>query len=342
MTQAKVIFSVFDDLGVVQLNRPQVINALDLECVRLISKQLDFWEHDPSIRAVLFRGGGERGFCAGGDIRVLYHHALQNSPKLWHFFDEEYALDYRIHRYPKQTIALMDGVVMGGGMGIGQACTLRIVTERTRMAMPETAIGLFPDVGATYFLSRLSPAQASYIGLTGAHLGGADALRCGLADCLMPASLLTDLSAVSEMARSKKAGCSDTTKRVEPDILTAAVLAAIEHHFNASTVAEIMSSLSMESSAACQAWAAHALTDLRRHSPLMLCVTQEQLRRGRDLSLEECFRMERIMMQHCFMQGDAMEGIRALLVDKDRAPRWQYSSVDTVDTKKVAEFFLPS
>ncbi len=155
----KVLAHIIDGVGVLTLNRPAVLNALDLATVRALTRQLTAWAGDPAIRAVLLRGTGERAFCAGGDVRSLYELQRQGSPDLERFFDEEYALDCLIHRYPKPTIALMDAVVMGGGMGLSQGCTHRLVTERTRMAMPETAIGIFPDVGGSYFLSRLPPAQ---------------------------------------------------------------------------------------------------------------------------------------------------------------------------------------
>lgn len=171
-----VLADIIDGVGVLTLNRSAVLNALDLATVRTLMRQLTAWARDPAIRAVLLRGSGERAFCAGGDVRSLYHLQRQGSPDLGRFFGEEYALDCLIHRYPKPTIALMDGVVMGGGMGLAQGCTHRLVTERTRMAMPETAIGIFPDVGGSYFLSRLPPALGAYIGVVGDTLSGVNAV----------------------------------------------------------------------------------------------------------------------------------------------------------------------
>lgn len=335
---AEVLFSCIGGVGIVSLNRPQVLNALDLPTIRQIAAQLDAWADDPAVRAVLFRSAGGRAFCAGGDIRSLYRDALAEAPELGQFFDEEYALDCRIHRYPKPTIALLDGVVMGGGMGIGQGCALRLVTERTRMAMPETAIGLFPDVGASFFLARLPPALANYLGLVGQTISGADALACGLADRLVRSDALDDLPAL--LARIDADDWpADVPSGTVPDVFDAQVLAAIAQHFSSDSVPAIMASLAGDAGAGSRAWSAHTLAQLEKLSPLMLCVTHEQLRRGRGLALEACFRMERGLMRHCFAHGDAREGIRALLVDKDRAPRWQHAGVADVDPALVDFFF---
>lgn len=338
LNAAEVLFSCVDGVGVVSLNRPQVLNALDLPSIRRIATQLDAWADDPALRAVLFRSAGGRAFCAGGDIRSLHRHALAGAPELGQFFDEEYALDCRIHRYPKPTIALLDGVVMGGGMGIGQGCSLRLVTERTRMAMPETAIGLFPDVGASFFLSRLPPALANYLGLVGQTISGADALACGLADRLVRSDMLDELPALFDRI-DNHAWPAEIPCSAVPDVFEPEVLAAIEQHFSLDSVPTILASLASDVKSGSQSWSAHTLAHLKKLSPLMLCVTHEQLRRGRGLALEACFRMERGLMRHCFAHGDAREGIRALLVDKDRVPRWQHGGVADVDPALVNFFF---
>lgn len=336
---ANVLVHVTDGVGVLTLNRPAVLNALDLATVRALTRQLTAWASDPAIRAVLLRGTGERAFCAGGDIRSLHALKRQGSSDLERFFEEEYALDCLIHRYPKPTIALMDGVVMGGGMGISQGCTHRLVTERTRMAMPETAIGIFPDVGASYFLSRLSPALAAYVGVVGDTLSGADAVVSGLADRLVPSTFFTDLPALIAAidAGAWPLAPSQTTI---PSLLTAPVLAAVERHFGQPGVGEILASLAGETDPALRPWVARTLGLLAQRSPLMLCVTLEQLQRGRRLGLEDCFRMERTMMAHAFAHGDTMEGIRALVIDKDRAPRWRHAGVEAVGREEVEAFFV--
>lgn len=337
-TPPTVLAHVIDGVGVLTLDRPAVLNALDLATVRALTRQLGAWADDSAIRMVLLRGSGERAFCAGGDVRSLYQLQRQGSPELGRFFDEEYALDCLIHRYPKPTIALMDGVVMGGGMGLAQGCTHRLVTERTRMAMPETAIGLFPDVGGSYFLSRLPPALGAWIGVVGDTLSGADAVLSGLADHLLPSAFLADLAAVIAAVDANVWPIAPTHTTL-PSLLTPPVQAAIERHFGQPGVAQILASLAAETDPAVRAWVERTLGLLEKRSPLMLLVTFEQLQRGRRLGLEDCFRMERTMMAHCFAHGDTMEGIRALLVDKDRAPRWRHGSVGEVRPEEVAAFF---
>ncbi|MBL8465264.1 MAG: enoyl-CoA hydratase/isomerase family protein [Thauera sp.] len=336
---ASVLVDIIDGVGVLTLNRPAVLNALDLATVRALTRQLDAWADDPAIRAVLLRGTGERAFCAGGDVCSLYHLQSQGSPELERYFDEEYALDCRIHRYPKPTIALMDGVVMGGGMGISQGCTHRLVTERTRMAMPETAIGVFPDVGGSYFLSRLrSAALGVYIGVVGDTLSGADAVVSGLADRLVPSAFLADLPALIAAIDAGAWPAAPTHTSI-PSLLTAPVLAAVERHFCQPGVEEILASLAGETDPALRTWVERTLGLLAQRSPLMLRVTFEQLRRGRQLDLEACFRMERTMVAHSFAHGDTMEGIRALLIDKDRSPRWRHRAVAEVPREEVEDFF---
>lgn len=335
---ANVLVHTIDGVGVLTLNRPAVLNALDLATVRALTRQLTAWAGDPAIRAVLLRGTGERAFCAGGDVRSLYQLQRAGSPDLGRFFDEEYALDCLIHRYPKPTIALMDGVVMGGGMGLSQGCTHRLVTERTRMAMPETAIGIFPDVGGSYFLSRLPPALGAWIGVVGDTLSGADAVVSGLADRLVSSAFFADLPALIA-AIDAGAWPAAPTQTSIPSQLTAPVLAAAERHFGQPGVGEILAALAGETDPALRPWVERTLGLLAQRSPLMLCVTFEQLQRGRRLGLEDCFRMERTMMAHCFAHGDTMEGIRALVIDKDRAPRWRHGSVAEVRRAEVEAFF---
>ena len=335
---ASVLVDLIDGVGVLTLNRPAALNALDLATVRALTRQLDAWADDPAIRAVLLRGSGERAFCAGGDVRSLYQLQRAGAPELVCYFDEEYALDCRIHRYPKPTIALMDGVVMGGGMGISQGCTHRLVTERTRMAMPETAIGIFPDVGASYFLSRLPPALGAWVGVVGDTLSGADAVASGLADRLVPSAFFADLSALIAAVDAGTWPVAPAHTSI-PSLLTAPVRAAIDRHFCAPGVAEILASLTGETDPALRPWVERTLGLLAQRSPLMMCVSFEQLQRGRRLGLEECFRMERTMMAYSFAHGDTMEGIRALLIDKDRAPRWRHRAVAEVRREEIEAFF---
>src|SRR5690606_27357509 len=193
MTEQSVLAEVRNGVGHLTLNRPAGLNALSLEMVRSLRQQLDAWHNDPAVRLVVLRANGEKAFCAGGDIRGLYDSFKAGDGMYVTFFEEEYAMDQVLHGYPKPVLALMDGFVLGGGMGLAQAASHRVVTERVKMGMPETGIGYFPDVGGSFFLSRLEGAIGQYLGVTGSHIRAADALYCGLADHCISSDLVTEL-----------------------------------------------------------------------------------------------------------------------------------------------------
>ena len=305
--------------GLITLNRPKALNALSLSMIRGLTGTLLAWEHDPSVRVVAIRGMGKESafgaFCAGGDIRFFHQAALEGNPEIEDFFTEEYTLNHLIHAYPKPYVVFLDGIVMGGGMGISQGARLRIVGDRTRMAMPETAIGLFPDVGGSYFLSRTPGRLGVYLGLTGVTIGAADAIYCGLADAYIGAH---------------EAPPPGELERLRP---------AIDRHFAAGSVEGIVASLAAERSPEHESWARETVAKLRQRSPTMLKVTLEQLTRAAQLSLAECFRMELGLIHGCFEQGDFAEGIRAVLVDKDQKPRWNPPAIAQVDAGNVRAFF---
>ena len=303
-------------VATVTLNRPAALNALTLGMVEGLAGWLDAWEKDKGIRTVVLRGAGEKAFCAGGDIRALHDSVKERTPYAPEFYRAEYALDYRIHTYPKAIVAAMDGIVMGGGMGISQGASLRIVGDRTRMAMPETSIGAFPDVGGSYFLSRLAGKLGTYLGLVGPTLNAADAIYCGLADLHVGAGALP-------------------ASELEP------IRPAIDQHFGRDSVGAIIESLRTEDRPRCREWAAKTLGALSNRSPTMLAVTLEQLKRGAKMSLAECFRMELNLIHGSFEQGDYIEGIRALIVDKDKRPRWHPTSIAEVTSSAVETFFAP-
>ncbi len=315
-------------VATVTLNRPAALNALSFGMLEGLTRWLDAWEKDESVRLVVLRGAGDKAFCAGGDIRALHDRfkagvgtdpgsaRLGSVPGFLEFFIVEYALDYRIHTYPKTIVAVMDGIVMGGGMGIAQGAAVRIVGERTKMAMPETAIGLFPDVGGSYFLSRAPGKIGVYLGLVGPTLRAADAIYAGLADVYVGAG----------------AAPAGELERLRP---------AIDQHFARDSVAAIIESLQSERRPELQEWAAKTLEALAKRSPTMLAVTLEQLRRGATLSLAECFRMELNLIHGCFEQGDFVEGIRALIVEKDNQPHWRPPRLAEVSRPAVDAFFKP-
>lgn len=335
--------------GMLTLNRPQALNSLSLEMVRAMTCALLDWRDDDAVKAVLIYSNSEKAFCAGGDIRFFYQAGRktpqQGSALIEDFFTEEYALNRLIHHYPKPYIVLMDGIVMGGGMGIAQchsAGRLRIVTERSKLAMPEVNIGLFPDVGGSYFLSRAPGQIGAWLALTANPIGAADALHAGLADVFIPAERLADLHTL--------AGKCDGDDIAQEARQFAAPLAAggpgelarqreaIDRHFSFDDVPSIMDSLAGDASAFAQA----TLAAMQKRSPLMLCVSLRQLRIGAGMTFEECLRMERSMMRHCFMQGEAFEGIRAAVIDKDMCPAWTLSSPHAVSEEMVAAFFQPA
>lgn len=301
-------------VATVTLNRPEALNALTLGMLKDLSARLDDWEKDERVRMVVFRGAGEKAFCAGGDVRALYASFKAGQGGQHEFFEVEYALDYRIHTYPKTIVALIDGIVMGGGMGISQGARVRIVGDRTRMAMPETAIGLFPDVGGSYFLARLPGALGPYLGLVGPTLRAADAIYCGLADVNVGAAAASEIEALRP---------------------------TIDLHFGRDSVAAIIASLEGEQRTEFRDWAAKTLEALAKKSPTMLAVALEQLRSGAGMSLADCFRMELNMIHACFEQGDFLEGVRALIVDKDNQPRWRPARLADVTPQGIAAFFAP-
>lgn len=291
--------SVRQQTGTIVLDRPAALNGLSLAMVRDLAAILRAWADDAAVAAVVIRSSSEKAFCAGGDIR-FFHDVGRATPQggsalLEDFFTEEYALNHLIHHYPKPLIALMDGVVMGGGMGICQAAPaqrVRIVTEGTRMAMPEVNIGLFPDVGASYFLPRTPGHLGRYLGLTGLTIVAADALYTGLADLFVPQAQMGALLALLDATPGT--GLRNAVEKFAAPFHAAVGISilcqqrsVIEHHFSAPSVKGIMESLAADSAEfACQAYAAMNL-----RSPLMMAVTFELLQRGASLGLADCLRM---------------------------------------------------
>jgi enoyl-CoA hydratase/carnithine racemase len=347
-------------LGLITLNRPKALNALSLAMVRELNHVLQLWQEDAHVKAVVVRGSNKEGpfgaFCAGGDIRYFHEAALSGDVTLEDFFTEEYSLNHLIQNYRKPYIALMDGIVMGGGMGISQGAALRVVTERTKMAMPETHIGLFPDVGGGYFLGRCQGPMCpihmgEYLALTGHVLRGGEALHVGLADVCVDAAALPALwdglcqqnwptgDAVVAWLREQGQATSAQALAHTPAWHTAPVDAV----FSLETVTQIEQALQGSDE-----WSVQTLKALHHQSPLMLCVTLEQIRRGRHMTLAEDLRMERDLVRHCFQtdhlsrrgaNSETVEGIRALAVDKDHQPQWQPARIADVTPEMVQPFF---
>jgi enoyl-CoA hydratase/carnithine racemase len=345
----EVITEVRGRVGFITLNRPRALNALSLPMIRALTQALIAWQAHPQVDAVAIRGQGKEGpfgaFCAGGDIRFFHQAALAGNPELEDFFTEEYALNHLIHHYPKPYVAFLDGIVMGGGMGIsghGGANSLRLVTERTKMAMPETNIGLFPDVGGGWFLSRCPGRVGEYLALSGHVIGGEDAIHAGLADGQLPALELPALW--KSLGEEGVAGISALRSRLEKAPRAHGKLTderpQIDRFFGAASIPELMQALESEGGA----WAAETAAALRKRSPLMLYVVLEQVRRGRSQTLAEDLRMERDLVRNAFhlrpgADSETVEGIRALAVDKDHAPRWNPARIEDVTPEMVEPFF---
>ena len=343
---AEVLSEVRGGVGLITLNRPRALNALSLSMVRALMQVLLEWQHDARVQAVAIRGSNKDGafgaFCAGGDIRFLHQAGSQGDPKIEDFFTEEYVLNHFTHHYPKPYIAFMDGIVMGGGMGISQGGSLRIVTERTKMAMPETGIGLFPDVGGGYFLSRCPGHVGEWLALTGETIGAGDAIAFGLADGCLPAAqqaAVWDAIATQPFADGAAIEAFIKAKFVAASADHESLRAQIDHYFSLPTVRDIVQALE----AADSDWARATAATLRRRSPLMLHVVLEQIRRARHLGLADDLRMERDIVRHCFFlrpgQSETVEGIRALAIDKDHQPRWNPPRIEDVTPEMWQPFF---
>jgi enoyl-CoA hydratase/carnithine racemase len=346
MSGGEVLCEIRNHVAILTLNRPAALNALSLAMIVELRSMLAAHAADPEVRAVLIQGAGDRAVCAGGDIRALYQSYKESGSLHREFFMTEYPLDYSLYCYPKPYVAVMDGITLGGGMGIAQGSTMRIVGDRTRIAMPEVAIGFFPDVGASYFLSRLPGALGLYLALTGVQIRGADALYSQLADVYLPETAIASLCGDLQSLTWSNDHPGDIRRFIRsraalglPAPSLSVLRPAIDRHFSQPTIPAILESLTGETRAAYADWARQTAAVMRTRSPTMLGATLRQLQRGKTLSLAACFRMELAMAQRCFEQGDFLEGVRALIIDKDNSPRWSPDRIEDVTDAMVDTFF---
>ncbi|KTC51111.1 crotonase [Pseudomonas fluorescens ABAC62] len=344
--QDEVLAEIRNHIGHITLNRPAGLNAITLNMVRRLTQQLHEWSTDPSVYAVVLRGAGEKAFCAGGDIRSLYDSFKRGDSLHQDFFVEEYALDLAIHHYPKPVLALMDGFVLGGGMGLVQGADLRVVTERSRLGMPEVAIGYFPDVGGSYFLSRVPGDLGTYLGVTGVQIRAADALYCGLADWYLDSARLTDLDHKLDQLRWHGTPLKDLQGVLAklavqqlPDPPLARLRPVIDHFFGLPDVPSIVEQLQEVTVADSHQWALDTVDLMNTRSPLAMAVTLKMLREGRHLKLEQCFALELHLDRQWFERGDLIEGVRALIIDKDKTPRWNPPTLRDLAAAHVESFF---
>ena len=339
-----VLFEARHGVGFITLNRPKALNALTLPMIRAIAPQLAAWQEDPSVRAVVIRGAGERAFCAGGDVRAVWEAGRNGDPLTKIFFREEYRLNRLVHVFAKPYVALIDGITMGGGVGLSVHGSHRVAGDRTLLAMPEVGIGLFPDVGGSFFLPRLPGRLGLFLAFTGWRLNAADAIHCGLATDYVPSGRMAALAeAFAELDwNSDSAGALvDRTIgrfRAEPAVSElAAHDAVIDHCFSAGSIEAILAALD----AADDDWAAKVAAIIRRQSPTSLKVTLAQLERGAALGFDEAM-VQEYRLSQAFMAGkDFYEGIRALLVDKDNRPKWSPPELAAVTPTDVESHFRP-
>jgi enoyl-CoA hydratase len=320
-------------IGRLVLNRPKALNALDLPMIRALYQALMDWRDDPHVLAVVIQGAGDRAFCAGGDIRAVRTASLDGDTALIEaFFAEEYALNQLIAEYPKPYVALVDGICMGGGIGVSVHGAAIVATEHAMFAMPETAIGFFPDVGATYFLPRLPGMIGTYLGLTGARMTGADAVHAGLATQFTPRA---DLPRLYAALAADGAGALASFAAPLPAFSLAEIRPTLDACFAPDTVPDIVHRLEAESGD----WPLATLKTLRGLSPSALFWSLAIIRAGADRTLAQCLEAELALTRTATRHPEFIEGVRAMVVDKDRRPNWQPNAIEAVNPADIQAMF---
>lgn len=339
-----VLFEVRNGTGFITLNRPNALNALTLDMIHELTPLLMAWQEDPSVRAVVIRGAGDRAFCAGGDVRAIWDAGRAGDRLTEDFFRAEYTLNRLVHVFAKPYVALIDGVTMGGGVGLSVHGSHRVAGDKTLLAMPEVGIGLFPDVGATYFLPRLAGRLGLFLALTGWRLNGADAVYCGLATDYVPSDRMDDLVEAFAALDWEEAqpgtlvdGVIDRFKTPPAASELEPHQAVIDHCFSARSVESILAALDESG----DDWAAKVAGIIRQQSPTSLKVAFVQLEKGAELDFDEGMIQEFRMSQACMAGKDFYEGIRALLVDRDKQPQWQPADLAGVTAALVESHFAP-
>lgn len=338
-----ILFTRDGALAVACLNRPKALNALTRGMCAALDQKLQEWERDASVRAVLLRGAGDRAFCAGGDVRHVAQIGRTNPDEALGFFRDEYRMNARIHRFPKPYISFLDGITMGGGFGVSVHGSHRIATPKTLFAMPELGIGMFPDVGGSYFLARCPGKLGLYLALTGARLGAGDAIHAGVAQYHVPSERLDALErALSDADYGTDAGRTvDATIRAMAAPAPAPTLAGhrvlIDRIFALPTVPAILEALRHEGSD----FTREAADKIAHGSPTSAMITHRQIHEGAGRKFDDCMRMEWRMVNRVVAGHDFYEGVTALLIDKGRTPAWQPASLDAVTRADVDAYFAP-
>jgi enoyl-CoA hydratase len=343
--EPEILFERRGALGLVTLNRPKAMNALTHGMALALEAQLDAWAGDASVAIVAIRGAGDRAFAAGGDIRALYENGHGDGRRNFRFFADEYRLNAKIKRYPKPYVGLMDGVVMGGGVGVSIHGVRRVAGDRTAFAMPETGIGLFPDVGATFFLPRLPGQTGMWLGLTGARLKTADAVACGVCDLHVPSAAMGEL--IDALARfdggpGHPLEALDRTLEASARVPQADTVLdrhreRIDRCFAGDSVEAVLAALRAEA----DDWSTEQHAAILTKSPTSTRIAFRQIREGARLEFEDCMRLEYRLARYCMTHHDFYEGVRAVIVDKDNDPRWRPASLEEATDDFVAEAFAP-
>jgi enoyl-CoA hydratase len=337
VAEPEILFARKGAAGLVTLNRPQALNAVTLGMVRALTAQLQDWRGDASVTRIVVTAAGGRAFSAGGDIRALYDAGTSGRHgEMLKFYGEEYVLNTIIKHYPKPYVALIDGICMGGGVGVSVHGSHRVAGDRYLFAMPEVGIGFFPDVGATWFLPRMPGQLGAYCALTGDRLGSADGVAAGIATHRVASSRFSDLADALCGAVSVDATLAAFAEPAG-DIKLAPYRATIDRLFARDRVEDILAALDADKGE----FSSKTAATIRAKSPTALKLALAQVRRGRDLAFEECMRTEFRIVSRIVHGHDFYEGVRAVIVDKDNAPKWQPASLDDVSDAEVARHFAP-
>ena len=332
----EALFEMSGSLGVITLNRPEALNALTLGMAHAIEAKLLEWRGDSAVKSVAIRGAG-RAFCAGGDIRALYDRGLAGDDYPYRFYHDEYRLNSLIKHYPKPYIALLDGIVMGGGVGVSVHGAHRIVSENLRFAMPETGIGLFPDVGGAFFLSRCPGQLGVFLALTGTRISAADAIFCGIGTAFVPAGKFNDLQTALSASGNVDAIIAEFSQSPPEQPPLAKRRAQIDRIFAHNTAEQIITALARED----DPWAAQIRATILSKSPISSKVALRQLREGAKLGFNDCMKME-YRLANRFIEGrDFYEGVRATVIDKGQTPQWSPATLGEISDADVDAYFAP-
>ncbi|KAL2081522.1 hypothetical protein ACEWY4_023375 [Coilia grayii] len=340
----EVLLERVGNAGVITLNRPKALNALNLTMIRHIYPQLKKWDKDSEVDLVIIKGAGGKAFCAGGDIRAVTEAGKVGDPLAQDFFREEYILNYTIGTYQKPYVALIDGITMGGGVGLSVHGRFRVATEKTLFAMPETAIGLFPDVGGGYFLPRLQGKLGIFLALTGFRLRGRDVLRAGVATHFVESekigALEKDLTDLKSPSLSDVAEVLDSYQHqsgldADKPFVLEQHIESINRLFDASSVEGIIDNLKKDGSP----FAKKQAETLSKMSPTSMKLTLKQLQQGASMSLAEVLTMEYRLTHACMKGQDFYEGVRAVLIDKDQSPKWKPGTLEEISEQSVEDSF---